>query len=1735
MTSAVEPVAIVSMAIRAPGARDVEEFWDNLIEGRDSIQELTDEQLIAAGEDPSVLAEPDYVRACPLVPDVDGFDARFFGVTPREAELRDPQHRMFLELCHTALVTAGYDPGRYPGAIGVYAGQTTNRYAEQNLRSDPELAAKVGSLTMDITNHSDYLTTFVSYKLGLRGPSLSLATACSTSLVAVHLAAQALRAGECDMALAGGVEVEMPYGRGYRYVEGGIYSADGRCRPFDEGATGTVFGNGGGVLLLKRLTDAQADGDEIVAVIRGSAINNDGSGKVGFTAPSVEGQAACVAEAYAVAGIDPARVGYIEAHGTATPLGDPVEVTALTQAFRLVSGTEMQPGTCLIGSVKSNIGHLGPASGVAGLIKSALALRRGQIPATINFTSPNPRLRLAETPFAVAAELTAWRRHDATERYAGVSSFGIGGTNAHIVLAEAPATETPVVIAGPELLVWSARDAEDEAVFRGELAARMPHWADRPLADVAFTLRSGRAGQRFRAAIVASDIRDAGLLLAGEAPRGLYTSDGTPRLRVLAFPGQGAQHPGMALTLREQEPGFAARLDDLLSAFSDELGVDIAAILREGPAEKLARTEYAQPALFAVEYALALTLLEYGAAPDLLIGHSLGELTAAAVAGVFSEQDVVKVVAARARVMQAAPGGAMLVVAAAEPELIPYLGRHVSVSVVNSARQIVVGGREEAVTELEGRLREARIPAKRLGVSHAFHTPMMADAAVEFASTLRGLTLAAPTIPIVSAATGDLMTDEQARDPDFWAGQLTSAVRFRDAAGPVLIEPSLVVETGPGDTLVRLLRAEDTERGHVFASALGRHADGERKLFLGTLGALFVHGAALDWDRLPAAGRRRVTLPGYPYRRTRYWIDPPAARSAERVRSRPEETPAQTPIEAGQPRMSVPSWTQDRLIASGSYTEPGERGTALALLPEDRRAAATVTAALRASGYQVIGVRAGVTPEIRAAEPRIRPGNRADLQELLDVLEHDDRAPALVVHAWCAGKFAQPEVQVSEEEVTNGFRTVFALCQALVRRRCELAVITSGGVDVSGAEPLHPARAMLTGLVRTAALESPAMRPRLIDIAKGVSGEILGSELADDSAGDGAQVVCALRAQRRWVPTWRDTDLSGTRPELLRRRGVYVITGGFGALGLATAHGVAATGLLPKLVLLGRGGPGSVDPGVLAALEEQGAEVLPLAADVTDAESLAAALERVRARFGTVNGVFHTAGLAGGGLLALRTPEAAEAVLRPKLHGSANLLRLLREEPQLDFILLYSSRAAVSGLVGSGDYAAANAYLDALAQGAHNTSVISVDWPAWSGAGMAERSESFAVARTGGGARSHEFTLDPVHDWVVAEHRVGGRSVLPGTGHIDAIVSAARATGVAAPEAPLEIENLVFSQPLVADRTTEVRVEFTPADDATKVRLLARPQGAPRWTEHSRALLRPATATRRDADVRELLARPVTGGDVPSRAQGGLVWMGPRWGGTLDVRGSGEERIAALELAPEFVADLRGHPLHPALLDRATGLVNSDVSGGHLPFLYERLVVFGDLPAKVVVRAANLIQDGRLIGGDVDVYDTGGRQLLAVRGFRMLAAGQETPRDTAAPAEPADALSPEEGVRQLLRILSGRITGQIAVAPKGARPATDGRAAPAVAKDSRRQQPPAARPAPSEEADDITTVLTELWAEALGVPELDPDDDFFELGGDSLAAVQLIDRIRDRLGVNLSIGSMFESPTVGLMAKQVTR
>jgi acyl transferase domain-containing protein/acyl carrier protein len=1379
---AVESIAIVGMAGRFPGAGSVAQLWQNLCQGVESISFLTDEELVASGVEPAVFNHPNYVKAKPVLDRMEMFDASFFGYTPREAELMDPQHRVFIESAWAALEDAGYDADRYDGKIGVFAGASLSTYlinAWQSLNG----AASLGALQqLGIGNGLGTFATRVSYKLNLRGPSVSVQTACSTSLAAVHLAAQSLLNYHCDMALAGGVSIIIPNREGYYYQEGAIFSPDGHCRSFDARAQGTIVGDGVGIVVLKRLSEALADGDYIHAVIKGSAMNNDGSQKVGFTAPSVDGQVEVVAEAQAVAGVSPESIGYVEAHGTATPMGDPIEVRALTKAFR--AGTERKQ-FCAIGSIKPNIGHLDTAAGVAGLIKTALALRHRTLPPTLHFEQPNPEIDFANSPFYVNTKLAAWET-DAPVRRAGVSSFGFGGTNVHVVLEEAPSLPQPSGQTRPyQILALSAKteDALDNA--QENLLAHLEAHTELNLADIAYTYLVGRRAFGERRIVVCRDRDDAIGALRGDEPQRIQSAtvaENRDRPVVFMFPGQGAQHVNMALELYRSEPTFRRHVDDCAAILVRHLGVDLRSIIFpreaevEQATERLNQTQLTQPALFVVEYALARLWMEWGVQPQAMIGHSIGEYVAACLAGVFSLEDALALVAARGRLLQKLPGGSMLAVSLPEQELRPLIaGRRLAVAAHNAPSLCVVSGTHGEVADFETLLLDKAVTSRRLHTSHAFHSEMVEPALKEFTALVGRLELNAPRLPFLSNVTGNWITAEEATDPAYWAKHLRQTVRFAEGVQELLKEPErILLEVGPGQTLSRLARQQPPPPGGAQSLVLAslRHPNAEQPdaaHFTGTLGKLWLAGVKIDWMQYYAnETRRRLPLPTYPFEAQRHWID-----------AQPQEAASPQTEAFKRPNVAdwlyTPVWKQSAPPLVSDEGNSADQNNRWLVFADECGIGARLSETLRREGCDVILLRAGAqfAPEADGSYT-INPQEAEDYRKLMRVLRETGSLPRKILHLWSVGRNegATDALTLFDEAQTRGVYSLLYLAKAIgeqtLSERTELFVVSNNLQSVTGEESLCPEKATLLGLCKVVPQEYLNLSCRSIDILLPASGTrreaVLIEQLLAECRTKSTDTEVAFRGDFRWVQAFERVDTSSdhARHTRLKTGGVYLIVGGLGSIGLTLAE-VLARSVRARLVLTvnadfperaawdahtaERGETDAVTRQIrhVQELERLGATVLLAKAGSERRGGLRSVVSLAIEQFGGIDGVVYAERTSISDEEMVRTLQELErddcerqfAERAQALYGLEDALQGL--EP--DFLLFISSISSTLGGIGLGAYTAVNLFTDAFARSYADktaTRSVSVNLDSWQTAEEKERHQATNI-----GASLSEMSISP--------------------------------------------------------------------------------------------------------------------------------------------------------------------------------------------------------------------------------------------------------------------------------------------------------------------------------------------------------------------------------------------------------
>ncbi|MCC5622905.1 type I polyketide synthase [Nostoc sp. CHAB 5715] len=1330
MDNSLKGIAVIGLVGRFPGARNIGEFWENLCKGRESISFFSDEELEASGVDPTLLSNPNYVKAGANISDIEMFDASFFDFSPREAETLDPQHRILIECAWEALENAGYEPGTGKNLTGVYVGTDMSSYFLNNLSSHPDLIESIG-FPIIYGNSQDFAATRVSYKLNLKGPSINIQTSCSTSLVAVHSACQGLLNYECDMALAGGICITSLQKEGYFYEEGGITSPDGHCRAFDASSQGTIFGNGVGLVVLKRLEDAITDSDFIHAVIKGSAINNDGAAKVGYTAPSVGGQAEVIAEAQANASVTPETITYIEAHGTGTALGDPIEISALKKVFARTNKKEFSA----IGSVKTNVGHLNIASGVTGLIKTVLALKHKQIPPSLHFETPNPEIDFANSPFYVNTKLTEWESNG-TPRRAGVSSFGIGGTNAHVILEEAPAIKTSHPSRPWQLLLLSAKTSTALDTATTQLHNYLEQNPDTPLADVAYTLQVGRRAFDYRRIIICHSLDDAIKSLDSQNPQHIFSHHRKPGHCpvIFMFSGQGSQYANMGRELYQVEPTFKKHVDSCALILQPHLGLDIRSLLYPNPEEietaanQLQQTAFTQSGLFVIEYALAQLFMSWGVSPEAMIGHSIGEYVAATIAGVFSLEDALKIVAKRGQLMQQVPPGSMLAIRLPEKEVQLLLSGNelyresLQIAVINSPSSCVISGTNDAVAALEKQLSSIEVECRQLHTSHAFHSVMMSPILSAFAEAIKTVKLNPPKIRFISNVTGSWISSEQATSPDYWCQHLRKTVRFSDGISQLIQQfEGVFLEVGPGRTLGTLTtqHLEKDAKQQVLTSL--RHVKEQQSdvcFLLQTLGRLWLFGVEIDWSGFYAHEKRhRLPLPTYPFERQRYWIEPKSR--SHSVNIKPTTLDKKQDIGDW---FYVCSWKRS-LLTSSSLEEIKDTQEKWLFFVDDLGVGEQLIDKLKNQGKNIIIVKQGdefskLSYGIYTINPCINEDYDKFLQELISL----GKIPEKIVYLWSLSHLDnRPSVKYLE------LKSLLFLTQSFsklkISARLQLRVISNNIQEVNGNEELNPDKAAILSLCKVIPQEYPNISCQCIDIALTNSRNLeerqenceshIIDKLLKELNSVSLDTVVAYRDRHRWLQIFESVHTESIVEEKipLRKQGVYFFPSGLETIEVVLAEYLTKT-FQAKLIFIEnvnfpeqdnfsqwlethpQNDEFSLKIQHFLALEELGAEVLLLHADTTNYEQMHQAL--ASANVEQINGVIYSTGIKRDNLFA-SIPEINEVEFENLLELQSNKIIVLEQLLQnfnIDFCIILSSLSSILGGFGLGLYSAANQFID---------------------------------------------------------------------------------------------------------------------------------------------------------------------------------------------------------------------------------------------------------------------------------------------------------------------------------------------------------------------------------------------------------------------------------------------------------
>lgn len=1337
-------IAIVGMACQFPDANSKDEFWQNIIQGHESIRPLSESEMLAAGISLDQAEHPDYVNSGSFLEGIDQFDASLFGYSAKEADIMDPQHRLFLQIAWQALEQSGYCNDDTRLRIGVYAGSSGSSYLNQALSHPGQLKYEVSPSDLAYENNQDLLATRVAYKLNLRGPAVTMATACSTSLVLVHHGCQALIAGECDVALVGAARASVPQKSGYTYSQGGILSKDGKCRPFDKQASGTISGSGVGAVVLRRLEDAIASRDNIMAIIKGTAINNDGTRKIGFTAPSVAGQTEVIKNALYAADVSADSIGYVEAHGTATALGDPIEFKALTNAYS--SFTEKR-NYCAMGSVKANIGHLDSVAGIAGIAKAVAVLQHKKIPPLVHYKEPNPEINLDDSPFYMSDTVQPWK--DGLPLRAAVSAFGIGGTNAHLILEAFEQQRTATPGRDCQLLTFSGSSEKALNANLAQFAEWLELQPEDDLPDIAYSQNTGRKRLAYHASFVCESREQALKILkkSNSSSVAKFHCREQKAPLVFLFPGQGSQYVGMGRGLYQKEAVFT----EVLNQCADQLvplldGVDIRNLLypdlesgqtidassAEQTRSDLYKTRFTQPCIFAFEYALARQLESWGIKAQAYLGHSVGEYVAACLSGVFSLEDALFLIAERARLMELQPTGAMLSVNLGETVLLPYLEQFdLSLAAVNAPESCVLSGTEDNIERLEHALKDQDCTPRRLHTSHAFHSHLMDGCLNEFRQSFSKIQLKQPAVPFISNLTGDWCDASQVTTVDYWVEHLRSPVLFASGVSRVLEHYQTFVEVGPGKVLSSLAMLQFTDQVSYSTVRDTNTPVADTHFLMETIGRLWCRGVMIDWKNFYASETRfRVPTPTYAFQTRRHWIF--------KENAAPENMSAMRSMEELQQKRSMdewfyqPVWKQKALPDHTSQNL--EDGYILCFVPRRNYL-------LPAFNSQVVWVRHGRQfKKVNQYNYRINGDDPADYQRLLIELTSLYGNPKRVVHAWNLSK-AEPSMTLAYR---NSFHSLLYLARALSdypsTDKLQLLILSNCMQLIGKENHHHLVKSLLTGPCKVIPKEFEQINCKSVDLdpdfdfSSSLMQKLIHCELFDN------EPFVAIRGGARYVNSVEPVHLAEcpSSPSLTDEHPspTYLITGGFGGIGATLAKHLSAQHRANIILTTRQALPpentweqwlsSHTDDNatsrkikLLQQLKLQGSQCSVLVTDLNGRAGFRKALKKVEKICGAVNGVIHSAGAVDGALIQARSASESESVLHPKVAGTALLYEVFRQRP-LRFFINCSSLSAHLGPIGQVAYCSANNYQDLFTQRPSAwQKTISVQWDSWKEVGMA--------------------------------------------------------------------------------------------------------------------------------------------------------------------------------------------------------------------------------------------------------------------------------------------------------------------------------------------------------------------------------------------------------------------------------
>jgi phthiocerol/phenolphthiocerol synthesis type-I polyketide synthase E len=1805
-------IAIVGMSCRFPGIANWREFWDNLVNGVESLSTYTDEELQETGVLRSDIVNPLYVKSGFVLENKDHFDSNFFGYKPVDASFLNPQNRIFYECVWEALEDAGYNTDIEKKSIGLFAGggEDLNWRVFTQLKN---IDATIDNLTLSNLNSREYMLSQLAYRLNFMGPVYITNTACSTSMVAINLACKSLLLGECSVAVAGGVSVNTRTQKGYMYEEGMIESKDGHCRAFDKDSTGTVWSEGSGVVILKRLDDAVKQGDHIYAVIKGGAINNDGNRKVGFTAPSVEGQVECIKRAQKMAGVDPESITYVETHGTGTKIGDPIEVEALNIAFNKNTSHH-----CAIGSVKTNIGHTDAAAGVAGLIKASLCLKYKKIPPSINFNEENPGIRFKEGPFFVNTKTTDWMPVGDMPLRAGVSSFGVGGTNAHVILEQAPEVETGLPGNPYKIFAVSAKTESALTRYIDKFKDFLVNETNINSDDLSYSLLKGRKSFGYRKSIAYTDNDDLIQQLNELAKEQAIKSMDDPKSIVFMFPGQGSQYNNMCKDLYEHIPAFRKQIDEGLTLLQVLTGEDFSAVLfpQSGESKTINNTRYTQPLIFVVEYALANYLISLGVSPDYMIGHSIGEYVAACISQVFSFEDAVKLVLTRGTLMNRVLPGAMLSVPMQEDKALKYIDTGISLAAVNGPESIVLSGSIEAMEELKTRLDKDGVSYIVLHTSHAFHSAMQDGIMDEFRAELEKVNFRKPVYEFVSNLTGRLITPEDAMSPGYWVRHMRNTVRFSEGIKTIVSNSNklIFIEVGAGRSLCTLLKQHKFEKSIILTGVNMVRAPKESvndfRYITNQIGQLWCNGAQANWDEwFGNQLRRKISLPTYAFDPVKYLAE---VNISESTFLQGNGMVKETGTDLAN-WFHVPYWKRQNLPAATFKQIDIHEESVILIFMDEYGIGEHLIQKMRSTGNTIIPIRLGKEFSKTSDGYIINPAIETDFEKLFSSLNSSgNKLNLLITYLWGINvRVDQPlTVDAFEKKQDTLYNSLLSIARAISAWNSNIStflkIVSNNLFDVSGGERLTAENAMILGPIYTIPLEYINTRVCGIDIdfdGSKTQSETIAGDLHREIYFDVADNLVAYRNSQRWTRAFESVKLDGTAGVSPFTDGsVYLITGGTGGIGLVSAEHIAQTAKT-TILLTGRSyfPPREAWEKEMAelpdydgfkktlyrlkAIEDAGSTVIYHQVDVTDEQSMKQFAEVIRSKYGKVNGIIHSAGVTDGQMIETSYRGSSNGIIKPKINGTILLKQYFSDA---GFMFLSSTVGSVVPFPGQTAYSSVNNFLDAFAH--YNTRegmlTTSINWDGWRDSGLALatnvnqadfKNYNIQDTRIFG---HHLFKrkvkvsdsemvyisyLSTARYWYLDEHRISKETTfMPGTGYLELMRTAFE---FQEHHSIIEMTDVVFlvPMPFYNDDEREVHTNITYQDGVYNISVRSRirtTDAMGEWVTHSMSVVRKldnstSLEMRNIVQLNELCTGEyLTKADNPDEIKYKNLF-GSRWNNRNWVRRGKDHQLVLLDMPENFLTDFNEYSLHPAILDVATTfdleLWDSDI---FLPFKYEKLTILAPLPARCFSFISRYKENsiaGDELKYDIVVTDEDGRVLVDITGFTRMRLASTDEHKTGIVTELkknshrlpiwlVDGLTDAEGLEAFKRLsrlklpqifVVGRtkdfnrfVKEQVSTKKQEV---LDMKSSSILAPGEYFERPQLSTiyEAPATKMEEL---LSHTWQTFFGYDKVGVNDDFFELGGDSLKVMAVVSITQKMLNASIPLKEFFKKATVSGLA-----